>query len=1149
MTEELTNRLAHRSLLAIFAVLVVAICLGGYRFYSTQREAVEREVTNELQVIADLKAEQIVEWRRERLSDARVILSDPALIRALHSVVAGRASSGKKQELLQWLEGFRKAYRYSNAVLLDSKGKEVLRQGQVYGGSAHFRAILAEIETTNAAMLRDLHTEKGGEYHLGLNLPLRLPGDNVLFGMLSFAINPEEHLFPMVDRWPGPRRVGETLLARRNGEEALYLDNRDSKTSAGSRTGVGLNKREAIAVKALHGESGLVRGTDRQGRQVAAAVCAIPNSQWLVIAQIPLEAIDNPIRDRALPISLAVISLILASGMASAYLWRLQEQRHDEARRGAEVEKQALATHYNFLSRSANDAILLVNENGSIVETNEHAVEMYGYSREELLGMSIATLRAKECQDSFEERWRQVLEQPSALFETVHARRDGHIFPVEISALAITVEGRVYNQAIIRDITQRNLVTKQLENANRLYAVLSQCNQALLHEGKRQEMFEAVCQAAVQEGGFPLAMIVRLDRETGDVPPVAAAGEAQEYARGIRLSARLDRVGMGVTGIALRSGETAVVDDFESDHRQKPWRERALQMGLRSSITAPIQRSGQVEFGFVLYSRDLAFFNHREVKLIEEVAANISYALRRMDEEAGRKAAEEALRHGEERYRHLVENAPVGMYVHTGGIVRYMNAKGMEMLGFTSLDELGGKNINSFIHPGDREMIWERIRILDAGGACPLIEERFVRANGSTLHVEVSAVPTVFEEERSTFVFFIDVTQRKTAEEERARMEEQFLQAQKMESVGRLAGGVAHDFNNNLTVINGYCDLLLSSLAEGDPARRDIAYIRKAGDQASKLTRQLLTFSRRQVFSPRRVNLNELVTEAKSLLGRLIGDHIRIQPRLAPGQPSVLADPTQLHQVLMNLAINARDAMPEGGDLIIATSNVHLGEEQAARTIGARPGEFVVLTVADTGMGMDAETKRHIFEPFFTTKPRGAGTGLGLATVYGIVQQSNGWVEVESAPGAGTTFQIILPAVAGAATQEEEISGKADPGHGTILLVEDRSDVRLLTLTILKSLGYSVLEAESAGSALKAAEACEYRIDLLLTDVVMPGMSGTELAKRLRDLRPSTKVLFMSGYTEDERFASAGSGGKSQLLAKPFTPSALAAKVREVLGR
>ncbi|MDR3718659.1 MAG: PAS domain S-box protein [Bryobacteraceae bacterium] len=1147
MAEELPKNITHRLFIALFFLTAVIICVGGYRFYAAQRDEVQGEVANNLQAIADLKAEQVVAWRRERFGDARVITADPALLRAFHAIVAGRAPSGGKQETLQWLADFRDAYGYANAILVDATGKEFLRQGRVYGSSAHFAEILAEMSTAKKVIVRDLHSEREGAEHLGLNVPLQLPGSKQLFGMLSFAIDPEQHLFPMVDRWPGPRRVGETLLVRRNGADALYLDNRVGKNKAGSRTHLGLDKNEAIALKALHGDSGLVRGIDREGRPVVAAVRSIPDSQWLILAQIPLEAINQPIRDRVLPISLAVVSLILAAGIAAAYLVRAQERRQEEAWRGAELEKQALASHYNYLSRSVNDAILLMDDQGVIVEANDYASVMYGYSREQMLGMNIAGLRAAQDLGRMAEQWRRVQLQSSALFETVHARKDGSTFPVEVSSLAITVEGRHYHQSIIRDITQRNLAKKQLENANRLYAVLSQCNQAILGAATDREMFDAVCNAAVQGGGFPLAMIVRLDRESGDVQPVAIAGAARSYAQSIHISAREDPFGQGGTGTAFRSGNTSVIDDMEHDLRMLPWRERARQTGLRSSITVLIQRGGRMDFAFVMYSREAAFFNAEEVKLIEEVAAKISYALGRLDEESGRKAAEEALRISEERYRQLVEQSPIGMYVHTGGIVRYMNAKALELLGFRSLDKVAGMSIYNFIHPDDREMVRERVRTLNTGGVNPLIDERFTRPDGSVVYLEVSAVQIVFDGDKSTFVFCIDATQRKKAEEERARMEEQFLQAQKMESIGRLAGGVAHDFNNNLTVINGYCDLLLASLPSDDPVRKEISQISKAGSQAAAMTRQLLTFSRRQSFSPQRADLNEIVTETKSLLGRLLGEQIRFEARLSPALPGVFADPTQLHQVLMNLVINARDAMPGGGDITIETSSVHLDEEQAARTVGARAGEFVMLTVRDTGAGMDAETKRHIFEPFFTTKPRGSGTGLGLATVYGIVRQSDGWVEVQSTPGEGSTFRIVLPAVTGAEAPSAEVSTAAAPGRETILLVEDQPDVRLLTMTILESLGYVVLEADCGVKALEISKRNPSQIDLLLTDVIMPGITGPELAKRLRVLRPSIKVLFVSGYAEDGVMSDGDAASGFQLLPKPFTPTALAAKVREML--
>jgi PAS domain S-box-containing protein len=1149
LSEDATGNRTYRSLLAIFFVLVVIICLGGYRFYSAQRGAAEQEVTNELQAIVDLKAEQIIAWRRERLADAQVITADRAFLVSIHAVVIGHAPTGKREEVLSRLANLCDAYQYANAVLLDLNGKEILHHGQLYGGAAHFSKILAELATHPGAVLRDLNTADGGGLHLGLNIPLRLPGDKKLFGLLSFAVDPERYLFPMVDRWPGPVRDGETLLVRRDGEEALYLNKQDPNSKTSTRMRLSLSKRDAVAVKALNGESGLIRGRDRQGRPVVAAARALPGSQWLVFAQLPLEAIDKPIRDRAMPVSLAVVSLILAAGMAAAYLWRVQERRYDEARQSAELEKQALFTHYNFLSRSASDAIFLVNEQGRIVEANDRAVEMYGFSREELLSMNAAALQASDSQHGAPEFWRRAEEQPEALIEAVHTRKDGSTFPAEVSALQIDVEGVTYHQAIIRDITQRNRAKRQLENANRLYAVLSQCNQAILRAATEQELFDGVCEAAVQEGGFPLAIVTRVDQESQDVHPIAAAGPAQAYLRGIQLSARLDASGLGTVGTSIRDGATAVSHDIEHDPRMSAWRERAARSGLQSGISVPVQRGGRIEFAFGLYAFETSFFNPPEIRLVEEIVANVSYALGRLDEESARKAAEEALLQSEVRYRHLVESAPLGMYVHKNGVVSYMNSEGLRMLGASSMSEVVGTEVLRFIHPDDRAVVDERIRKLKLGEPAPLLEERFVRLDGSILYVEVSAVPIQFEGEDAIFVFVVDATQRKKAEEERARMEEQFLQAQKMESVGRLAGGVAHDFNNNLTVINGYCDLLLSSLDAGDPIRAQISLVRKAGDQAAKLTRQLLTFSHKQVFSQKHVDLNELVVEAKSLFSRLIGERIRIQTRLDPALPSVLADPTQIHQVLMNLAINARDAMPDGGDLVIATDSVHLAEEQTARVVGARAGHFVALTVSDTGVGMDAETRRHIFEPFFTTKPRGSGTGLGLATVYGIVQQSGGWVEVESAPGQGTTFRILLPAVAGTAAPDAEVSSKVTPGHETVLLVEDQADVRLLTSTILESLGYAVLEADSGAKALEISGQFQGRIDLLLTDVIMPGMTGRGLAKRLRKLRPSIKVLLVSGYAEDDGLEGRGGESELDLLPKPFTPSALAAKVREILRR
>jgi PAS domain S-box-containing protein len=395
-----------------------------------------------------------------------------------------------------------------------------------------------------------------------------------------------------------------------------------------------------------------------------------------------------------------------------------------------------------------------------------------------------------------------------------------------------------------------------------------------------------------------------------------------------------------------------------------------------------------------------------------------------------------------------------------------------------------------------------------------------------------------------------DTTEGRRTAVEKEHLREQLRQAQKLESVGRLAGGVAHDFNNILVVINGYAALLASRLSPFDPLREYVLEIAKAGDHAASLTSQLLAFSRKQVIRPLPLDLNAVVRDAERMLRRLIGEDIEfvIQPAAEPAW--VMADHAQIQQVIVNLAANARDAMPNGGTLRIATASIEVDEELAAAYPGVAPGSHVLTTFTDTGAGMPEEVRQNIFEPFFTTKDQGKGIGLGLATVYGIVRQSGGWIEVESRVGEGTSFQIYLPRIhpfTEPASSDARAPDKAT-GGATVLVVEDQEAVRRLTKLTLGSLGYHVLEAESAARACELASAYPGEIHLLLTDIVMPGVNGRELATKVQRLRPHLKVLLMSGYAEEEILPRGLAELELAFLPKPFTQDALAAKVREVLG-
>jgi signal transduction histidine kinase len=387
-----------------------------------------------------------------------------------------------------------------------------------------------------------------------------------------------------------------------------------------------------------------------------------------------------------------------------------------------------------------------------------------------------------------------------------------------------------------------------------------------------------------------------------------------------------------------------------------------------------------------------------------------------------------------------------------------------------------------------------------------------------------------------------DVTERKL-------LEEQLRQSQKMEAIGQLAGGVAHDFNNLLTAINGYSSLALQRLEDGHPIKSYLEEVKKAGDRAANLTRQLLAFGRKQILQPLALNLNSVVSDMNKMLRRLIGEDILLTAKLSSDIGKVMADPGQIEQVLLNLIVNARDAMPRGGNLTIETRNVELDEEYGSKHVGVVPGKYVLLAVSDTGEGMSQEVQRRIFEPFFTTKEKGKGTGLGLSTVYGIIQQSGGNIWVYSESGKGTTFKVYLPRVVSETAESGEKTLELAPRGGTetVLLVEDEAVVRGLARRILEQAGYSVIEAAKGDEALQACEEHGDEIDLLLTDVVMPEMSGKDLADRLRSQHPELRMLFMSGYTDEAIVHHGVLDSTVEFIQKPFTPSGLLKKVRDVL--
>lgn len=730
----------------------------------------------------------------------------------------------------------------------------------------------------------------------------------------------------------------------------------------------------------------------------------------------------------------------------------------------------------------------------AFLEVNQAAIAHYGYTRNEFLRMRITDIRPHDdvprlLQDV---KNHQVGLQYSGRWR--HRLKAGTLIDVEVTSHTLTFNGRDAELVVIHDVTQQKSAEDDLLRAEEKYRTL-------------------------------------VER----VPAVSYIAEPGEAGRWVFVSPQIE----------------SLLDFSPEEWAARPglWYER-LEVQDRNRVMEAERAARNPGDRFRLEYRLRTRAGRRiwvsdEATLFLEPSTNQLLMRGILVDITERKEAEQALRIAEERYRSLFEQAIVGMFQSTPqGLLLNVNAAMARMYGYESPQEMvsGITDISNQLYVDPSRRV-DFKRTMEERGIVQNFECQVYRKDKSKMWVSANA--SAIRNEGGAIVryegTFEDITQRKM-------LEDQLRQAQKMEAVGRLAGGVAHDFNNAIGVIVGYSTLLKERLTTDQTAQRYADEIGKAGHRAASLTRQLLIFSRKQVIQPAVLDLNSVITETESMLRRLIGEHIQITTVRGDKLGRVKADPGQMDQVLMNLAVNARDAMPQSGRLIIETANAELDATSISKDISVTPGRYVMLSVTDTGCGMDKETQARIFEPFFTTKEPGKGTGLGLSTVYGIVKQSGGHIWVYSEPGKGTRFKIYLPQIEDHATVPLVADESVVPGGSeTVLLVEDEEPMRALTRLCLTTAGYTVLDAPNGEAAIQTVSRHEGPIHLLLTDVVMPGVSGRLLAENLRLLRPEMRLLYMSGYTADLIADHGVLQSNEALIEKPFTREALLRKVRTVL--
>jgi two-component system cell cycle sensor histidine kinase/response regulator CckA len=1615
------------NLVLILLFLTIGAVAAGYLYYRDQRSQIEREKKNELAAIADLKINQIIRWRHERLSDARFFSSNRPFREFVERFFAGGTTGPEARQALQeLLSPLAENHDYGMIALLDSRLRTRYAVGAAEEpvGSNIIPLADSAFRTRQLVFSSFQKGKKPGDVHLDLIVPIlkEEAGQSRVLGALLFRIDPYKVLYPLIKAWPTPSQTSESLLIERQGDEVVFLNElRHQKNTALSlRFPVGSER--LLAALAARGDEGVTEGVDYRGVEVLGSIRRIPGSPWFMVAKVDLSEVYATLKERQWTTLLMMFGIIITAAAGLGLVWRHQRSRFYQRRYELELERRAISEHYDTLTKHANDIILLVDGDGAILEANDQAVVAYGYTREELLGLTMNEIRAPELAELLPRQMREVEERGGLIFETRHRRKDGRTFPVETSARVIGIEGEKFFQAIIRDISERKKSEERLAKLNDCFLcfgpdpslnikrLVTVCGELMEGGGALYNRLEEgmLCTAGTwnllgdynageNPEGHLCFDVVRMTQEgvltvrnlpaTGYAAsdPIVRQYKLQTYVgRGVRFAEsvigslcvvyqhdyvpttddeRLMSIiasAIGVEEARRKEAETlretnenldAIIASsplgiYDLDARgriRKVWNRAAEQMFGWSAEDVrgkpipfvPLARypesreivdrifQGESIEGLEL-KRQRRNGNPIDIRLFAATLrtreGKTRGAMALVEDITERKKAESALAESEQRYKRLVESSPVAVAVHSEGRFVFVNEAGLRLIGAEQPEDIIGKPILDIVHPDYKELA--RARAFQTPGdeqENPPLEERFVRFDGSLVDVEVVSTPITYQgkpamqvvarditarkraeeavrkseaqfrqvwesaldgmrlvDEEGTIItvndaycrmmglereqlqgkpfnvvyqsdsdmsngadleryrqnlaartveprmeaelslqtgrrilvdltnsvlevpgqplrlltIFRDITERREAEKklreseekfrtlseqspnmiyiyngkrivyvnnkcvellgygkeefysprfdfmtlispeyldlirvnlrshlqgrelppyeyalvtkdgkriegihtttlidyegeqsilglvtdtteqkradeelrklsraveqspasiiitdtggnieyvnpkftqvtgyhpsevigqnprilksghtpsreyqqlwetissgnewrgefqnkkkngelfwesasispvrdpagiithylavkeditERKKLEQQLWQAQKMESIGTLAAGIAHDFNNILAIILGYTSLMHRAAGDSPRVATALEAIGKAVERGAGLVRQILTFARKTEFNLEPLDVNVVINELSKMLAETFPKTIPLSLELAENLPVISMDHSQLHQALLNLCVNARDAMRDHGSLTISSGAIS-GDDIAARFRNAAGNHYVVISVSDTGVGMDEATKSRVFDPFFTTKEKGKGTGLGLAVVFGVIQAHQGFIDVESEPGKGTTFRVYLPipvkALATApevSSVEEEIPG----GTETLLVVEDEEMLLELVATLLEQKGYRVLGAADGERAVEVYNRHQNEISLVITDLGLPKLDGWEVFKRVRKINPKVNVFLASGYVDrDLKQEILGSGVKG-FLQKPYRPEELLKTVRKALG-
>ena len=1133
-------------MLAAMMVTLLPLLSGGIWFYHAEKYAARQQVEKQFTSIAHLKMDQMIAWRNARLDDAAVLTESPFLAQGVARFRVN-PNTINTEELRSRFQSIQTHYHYTDILMVAPDGKIILSLSGTRGTLPAYMAALAEALSERKPVFVDLHAEpQHPAPHTCVVAPIFASDGQPSppLGAIILIYDAAQSLYPLVQAWPVPTKTAETLLVRRDEDTALFLSELRNHPEAALQSRIPLNRTDVPAVMAVLGQEGFVEGLDYRGVKTMAVILPVPDSPWFLVVKDDAAEIYAGWRVRATLILLVLAALTIGLGALGLMAWQFyQKKAYYYALYDTESKLRASMERHSITLKAVGDGIIATDPQGQIELLNPVAEALTGWSQEDACGRPL-----EEVFHILNEETRKKVENPAAKAlregrivglanHTLLIAKNGFERPIADSAAPIhDAQGKIAGVVLVfRDQTVERRTRRLLQMR---LTLLEYAATHTLDELLTRALDEIVALVGSSIGFYHF---IDADQKTISLQ--------QWSTHTLKDFCRTDGKGMhypidqaGVWTDCIHERKPVVHNDYASLPHKKGMPEGHA--AVVRELAVPIIRADKVVA--------ILGVGNKPEPYTEEDIETVSYLSDVLWQFVEQKQAEELLLASGKRYRSLYQNMmDAFVIVDMKGCVKECNESFSTMLGYTE------EELRQLRYADTTPEKWQAFEIqivkeqVLPRGRSALYEKEYQRKDGVVIPVELRTFLIVNDEGKPEGMSAIvrDISERILAEEEREKLQAQLNQAQKLESVGRLAGGVAHDFNNMLSVILGYTELALTRVAPSDPLHIDLQHIFDAGKRSADITRQLLAFARKQTIAPKVLDLNETVESMLKMLRRLIGEDVNLAWLPGIGLWPVKIDPSQMDQLLANLCVNARDAIKGVGKITIETGIVTFDEAYCADHAGFIPGDFVLLSVSDDGCGMDKEILDKIFEPFFTTKEEGKGTGLGLATVYGIVKHNQGFANVYSEPGEGTTFNIYLPRQEGEGEIiRKTVTTEIPSGHGeVILIVEDEIAILTLSRTMLETLGYTVLTADTPGKAILLAEAHANEIHMLLTDVVMPEMNGRELADRLHTFYPNIKTLFMSGYTT-EVIAHRGILEEGvRFIHKPFSKNDLATKVYETL--